>query len=202
HGANRLGGNSLAETVVFGKILGEHLAHSLDDLLPHVPLEEGAAREHFAALDALAAGTRGGERGPEELIDELRDLVWDHAGIVRSGDGLREGIVKLQDLKECAGELAIPEASPSRRFEHVLNLRAMLTAAEAVMRGALAREESRGAHYREDFPEEADGWQKNILCAGDEGGDMHLWTEPVGEVPAEIRKALEGDYSLDYHYLE
>jgi succinate dehydrogenase / fumarate reductase flavoprotein subunit len=78
----------------------------------------------------------------------------------------------------------------------------MLTAAEAVMRGALAREESRGAHYREDFPEEVDGWQKNILYAGNERGDMYLWTEPVGEVPAEVRKALDEDYSLDYHYLE
>ena len=58
------------------------------------------------------------------------------------------------------------------------------------------------AHHREDFPEESDAWRKNILCAGDEGGDMHLWTEPVGEVPAEIRKALDEDYSLDYHYLE
>src|ERR687896_204683 len=160
HGANRLGGNSLAETVVFGKILGSHLADVLDDLLPPVPLDEGTAQEHLAALDVLAAGTRGGERGPEELIDELRDLVWDHAGIVRSGDGLREGLVKLRDLKEYSGELAIPDASPSRRFEHVLNLRAMLTAAEAVLRSALAREESRGAHHREDFPEEAGGGQK------------------------------------------
>jgi succinate dehydrogenase / fumarate reductase flavoprotein subunit len=202
HGANRLGGNSLAETVVFGKILGTHLADVLDDLLTRVPLDEGAAQEHFAALDVLAAGTGGGEQDPEELIDELRDLVWDYAGIVRTGDGLRKGIEKLRDLKERAGELAISDAPPSRRSEHVLNLRAMLTAAEAVMRGALAREESRGAHYREDFPEEADGWQKNILCAGDEGGDMHLWTEPVGEVSAEIRKALDEDYSLDYHYLE
>ncbi len=202
HGANRLGGNSLAETVVFGKILGSHLTDVLDDLLPPVPLDEGAAREHSAALDVLAAGTGGGGRDPEELIDELRDLVWVHAGIVRTGDGLREGLTKLRDLKKRAGELAIPDPSPSRRFEHALNLRAMLTAAEAVMRGALAREESRGAHHREDFPEESDGWLKNILCAREDGGNMHLWTEPVGEVPAEIQKALDEDYSLDYHYLE
>jgi succinate dehydrogenase / fumarate reductase flavoprotein subunit len=87
-------------------------------------------------------------------------------------------------------------------LERIFNLRAMLVAAEAVMRGALAREESRGAHHREDFPEEADGWQKNILCAWIEGGGMHLWTEPVGEVPVAIQKALDEDYSLDYHYLE
>ena len=153
------------------------------------------------ALDALAAGTGDG-RDPEELIDELRDLVWVHAGIVRTGDGLREGLAKLRDLEERAGEINIPDASPGRHFEHALNLRAMLTAAEAVMRGALAREESRGAHHREDFPEESDGWRKNILCAGVDGGNMHLWTEPVGEVPAEIQKALDEDYSLDYHYLE
>jgi succinate dehydrogenase / fumarate reductase flavoprotein subunit len=65
HGANRLGGNSLAETVVFGKILGSHLADVLDDLLPPAPLDEGAAREHFAALDVLAAGTEGGDRTRE-----------------------------------------------------------------------------------------------------------------------------------------
>ena len=201
HGANRLGGNSLAETVVFGKILGSHLAEVLDDLLPPVPLDEGAAHEHFAALDAPAAGTGEGW-DPGELIDELRDLVWVHAGIVRTGEGLREGLAKLGDLEERAGKLATLGASVDRRFEHALNLRAMLTSAEAVMRGALAREESRGAHHREDFPEESDGWRKNILCAGVDGGGMHLWTEPVGEVPAEIQKALDEDYSLDYHYLE
>ena len=199
HGANRLGGNSLAETVVFGKLLGEHLAHAIGDL-PLAPLEEREAREHFAAFDALAAGNGGTE--PEALIDELRDLVWDHAGIVRTGAGLREGIEKLRDLEERADGLRVPADSPGRHLEHVLNLRAMLTVAEAVMRGALAREESRGAHHREDFPEEADGWRKNILCARDEEGGMHLWTEPVGEVPAEIQKALDEDYSLDYHYLE
>jgi succinate dehydrogenase / fumarate reductase flavoprotein subunit len=201
HGANRLGGNSLAETVVFGRILGSHLADVLDDLLPPAPLVEGAAHEHFAALDALAAGTGDGW-DPGQLIDELRDLVWVHAGIVRSGDGLREGLAKLRSLEERAGKLATPGASPDRRFEHALNLRAMLTAAEAVMRGALAREESRGAHHREDFPEESEGWRKNILVAGVDGSGMHLWTEPVGEVPAEIQKALDEDYSLDYHYLE
>jgi succinate dehydrogenase / fumarate reductase, flavoprotein subunit len=202
HGANRLGGNSLAETVVFGKILGSHLADVLDDLLPQVPLDERVAREHFAALDALAAGTESSERDPEELIDELRNLVWDHAGIVRTGESLREGIEKLKDLEERAGELAIPGASASGQFEQALDLRAMLTAAEAVLRSALVREESRGAHHRKDFPAKEDGWRRNVLCARGEGGGMHLWTEPVHEVPAEIQKALDEDYSLDYHYLE
>jgi len=70
------------------------------------------------------------------------------------------------------------------------------------MRGALLREESRGAHHREDFPEESDAWRKNVLCARNDGGGMHLWTEPVARVPERIQKALDEDYSLDYHYLE
>jgi succinate dehydrogenase flavoprotein subunit len=199
HGANRLGGNSLAETVVFGKILGGHLAGILNDL-PPAPIDREAARDHFSALDALASGT--GEADPEGLIDELRELVWDYAGIVRTGDGLREGLEKLRGLKERAGGLGLPAAPAGRDLERALNLRAMLVAAEAVMRGALAREESRGAHHREDFPEEADKWRKNILCAKGEGDDTHLWTEPVAEVPAAIQKAIDEDYSLDYHYLE
>jgi succinate dehydrogenase / fumarate reductase flavoprotein subunit len=202
HGANRLGGNSLAETVVFGKVLGEHLVDDLDGL-PSVPIDRAAAREHLAALDALAAGTSSEEA--EGLIEELRDLVWNHAGIVRTGDGLREGIEGLRRLEERADGLEGSGASPDRSgrgLEHVLNLRAMLVAAEAVMRGALLREESRGAHHREDFPEESGAWRKNILCARNDGGGMHLWTEPVARVPERIQKALDEDYSLDYHYLE
>ena len=199
HGANRLGGNSLAETVVFGKILGEHLADALDDL-PPAPIDIETAREHLATLDAFAAGTGSNEL--EELIDELRGLVWDHAGIVRTGEGLQEGLEKLRSLRERACDLKAPNAFQGRWLERVFDLRAMLVAAEAVVRGALDREESRGAHHREDFPKESDAWQKNILCAEDEGGDMHLWTEPVAEVPAGIQRALDEDYSLDYHYLE
>ena len=202
HGANRLGGNSLAETVVFGKILGEHLAEAIDDL-PGAQLGEAAAREHLADLDALA--TRAGINDPGELIDELRGLVWDHAGIVRTAGGLREGLDRLRGLRERAGDLEVPD-DPADRFgrwlERAPDLGAMLVAAEAVVRGALAREESRGAHHREDFPEESDAWRKNILCARDEGGEMYLWTEPVAEVSPEVQKALDEDYSLDYHYLE
>ena len=202
HGANRLGGNSLAETVVFGKIRGEHLAETIDDL-PAAPLDEKAARDHLADLDALATGA--GTNDPEELIDELRGLVWDHAGIVRTDGGLRDGLDRLRNLRERAGDLEAP-GGPADQFgrwlERALDLGAMLVAAEAVVRGALAREESRGAHHREDFPEGSDAWRKNILCAGDEGGEMYLWTEPVAKVSPEVQKALDEDYSLDYHYLE
>jgi succinate dehydrogenase / fumarate reductase flavoprotein subunit len=202
HGANRLGGNSLAETVVLGQILGEHLAETIGDL-PAAPLDGAAVREHLAALDALVSRT--GTNDPAEIIEELRGLVWDHAGIVRTADRLREGLDGLRSLRERAGDLEAPDGTSDlagRWLERALDLGAMLVAAEAVVRGALAREESRGAHHREDFPEESDAWRKNILCARGDDGEMHLWTEPVAEVSPELQKALDEDYSLDYHYLE
>jgi succinate dehydrogenase / fumarate reductase flavoprotein subunit len=122
HGANRLGGNSLAETVVFGKILGSHLADVLDDLLPLVPLDECAAREHFAALDVLAAGTGGGEQDPEELIDELRDLVWDYAGIVRTGDGRHARRPRPRGVARRPPPRGLPRGGRRVAEEHPLRL--------------------------------------------------------------------------------
>lgn len=201
HGANRLGGNSLAETVVFGKILGEHLIESLDSLSSGAPGEHEVTA-HFASLDALSAS--GGEFEPDELLSELRRLLWDHGGIVRTAEGLREGLDKLERLKEKARSLSLvgdSRDSRERDLEQALNLRSMITAAEAVLRGALLREESRGAHYREDFELENPDWQRTILYAKG-AGNMRLFSEPIGEVPDHIQKALDEDYSLDYHHLE
>jgi succinate dehydrogenase / fumarate reductase, flavoprotein subunit len=64
------------------------------------------------------------------------------------------------------------------------------------------RTESRGAHYRSDFPETTKEWEKNIVCAKDETGEMRLWTEPVPPIPTEIRETLAEHHALDYHQLE
>lgn len=198
HGANRLGGNSLAETVVFGQALGEHLVENVDSLRKSV-LDEAEVAAHFADLDALDASE--GEFDPAELISELRKLAWDHGGIVRTAGGLDEGLGKLERLKEKAGSLSLAGDPRERSLEQALNLRFMFVAAEAVLRGALLREESRGAHHREDFEEESPQWQRTILYAKDSGG-MRLWSEPIGEIPDHIQQALDEDYSLEYHHLE
>lgn len=198
HGANRLGGNSLAETVVFGKVLADHLLENLDSL-PRRALDEAEATNHFADLDSLEASE--GERDPGELIRELRRLVWDHGGIIRSAGGLDEGLDKLRKLEEKARSLNVAGTPADRGLEQAMNLRFMLTSAEAILRGARLRQESRGAHYREDFEYESPEWRRTILYAkGAEG--MKLWSEPVGEIPPRIQKALDEDYSLDYHHLE
>lgn len=198
HGANRLGGNSLAETVVFGKVLGDYLIENLDSSTRDAP-DEADAATHFADLDDLVASE--GKFGPAELISELRTLLWDYGGIVRTAEGLDEGLSGLKKLKDKAGSLSLTGDSRERALEQALNLRFMITAAEAVLRGALLREESRGAHYREDFDKERPDWQRTILYAkGAEG--MELWSKPIDEIPQEVQQALDEDYSLDYHHLE
>jgi succinate dehydrogenase / fumarate reductase flavoprotein subunit len=203
HGANRLGGNSLAETLVFGEITGTHLVgYAIKSAIRNASspsVDSTDVEEHLAELDRLASAD--GEYDPEDLRDELRKLLWDHAGIVRTGEGLQEGLRQLRELAASAENVATGVIS-SRKFEYALNLRFMLLAAEAILRGGLLREESRGAHHREDFPETDQEWEKNILCARGGGGSMRLWTVPVGKIPGEIRAELDEEHEPNYHHLE
>lgn len=197
HGANRLGGNSLAETVVLGRISGRYLAENLKDA-PRPAEARSAIEDHLQALDSLADS---GEVEPQTLIDEVRAAMWDHAGIARTEQGLREGLERLDRVRRRVGSVAT-DGPGSQSFELAANLRFMLVAAETILRGALHREESRGAHYREDFPEKDPEWVRNIVYAKGASGEMVLTDEPVGEIPQEIQAALDEEHSLQYTHLE
>jgi succinate dehydrogenase / fumarate reductase, flavoprotein subunit len=196
HGANRLGGNSLAETIVFGQITGLHLADQVPRAQPQ-PLESESVRKHFQHLDKLP-GLRGHYQ-VETLIAEIRELLWDHAGIVRTAEGLRQGLVRWQEVLRNSHDLQT--APDLRDLEWSCNLQFMLRAAEAILKGALARAESRGAHCRKDFPGENPGWRKNILYFK-EDGEMKIRTEPLPPLARGIEKALMEEHRVDYHHLE
>ncbi|PSP64041.1 succinate dehydrogenase, partial [Halobacteriales archaeon QH_8_64_26] len=198
HGANRLGGNSLAETVALGKIVGDRLAEeSFADLSALPASQRRLAEEHFAGLDAMIGE---GSEDPERLLEELGDLLETHAGILREEEGLSEGLDALADLRERAGDLAGGERT-SRSFEYAVDLGFSLTAAEAVLRGARERRESRGAHFRTDFGEERKEWRRNLLYERSIEG-MSLETKAPGEPGSAIQEALDAGYELDYHQLE
>ena len=199
HGANRLGGNSLAETVAMGKVVGETLADRAPDT-PELPASMRAyAERSMASLRELAASD--GDTSPEELLAELRDLMDTHAGILRDAEGLREGLDRLADLRERTADLRLDGDRTSERFEFAVDLSFVLTVAEGVLRGALRREESRGAHSRTDFPETDPEWRRNLLFRRTETGMDHR-TRGVAEPSAAVREALEAGYELDYHHLE
>jgi succinate dehydrogenase / fumarate reductase flavoprotein subunit len=202
HGANRLGGNSLAETVAFGAVAGEAVA----DRLPS-GASDGAdrrrlhdlARIHFEDLRGLA--DTDGTHDPEALFDELRGLLWDHAGILRDGEGLSAGLDALADLRRRASDLDVGGPT-SRSFEFAANLGFALDVAEAVLRSAAARTESRGAHARTDHPDTDPEWRRNLTVERDSVGAMRLGSTPVDDPSEAVQAALDAGYELDYHQLE
>ncbi|RLM53878.1 FAD-dependent oxidoreductase [Halobellus sp. Atlit-31R] len=201
HGANRLGGNSLAETLAFGEIAGADIADRLaaadDSRGGGVP--SAAVERHLADLEALA--NSDGAHDPETLLNELRDVLWDHAGILRDEGGLEAGLDRLQTVRERAADLDVGPVD-SRSFEFALDLGYALVAAEAILRGASERTESRGAHHRTDWPERDADWQRNVTVAVDSIGAMRLSTSRPGTPSDGVQAALDAGYELDYHQLE
>ncbi|QCC57685.1 FAD-dependent oxidoreductase [Natrinema thermotolerans] len=202
HGANRLGGNSLAETVAIGKLVGDHVAAAVTDGDDDPALTDGQralAEREFEALRELAASD--GTVTPTELLADLGDLLWDHAGILRDDAGLREGLAKLDALRERTADLRVAGDRTSKSFEYAVDLSMSLTVAEAMLRAARERTESRGAHYRTDYPETADDWRVNLVVTADPAG-LSFSRRGVGDPSPAVREALEADHELDYHHLE
>ncbi|WP_435097844.1 L-aspartate oxidase [Halorubrum sp. N11] len=200
HGANRLGGNSLAETVAYGVVAGEGIADRVDGP-GDVPddLRESLVEPHVRDLTAMA--NHVGDHDVDAVLADLRELMWDHAGILRDESSLREGLDRLAALRERAADMRVGPIT-SESFELAVDVGFMLVAAEAVLRGALEREESRGAHYRTDYPDVDSDWQRNVYFDAADVGGMTLRTEPVDEPSEAVQAALNEGHELDYHQLE
>ena len=153
HGANRLASNSLLETVVFAHRAVERL------LNPPSPLPPPEA----PTADAISLPPPA-SRGTSPLSDEVKELMWREVGIVRSGEGLRDAAERLRSWAA-----ALPRPADRATYE----LRAIVTCARLATEAALLREESRGAHYRTDFPAPRDEWRRHIV-----------FRRPVEETPA------------------
>jgi succinate dehydrogenase / fumarate reductase flavoprotein subunit len=184
HGANRLGGNSLSETLISGRRAGEAAAAlSLEG--------EVFARSRRAigeALDELEALTRPGRELARPLQRHLRDLMWEKCGVVRTETGLREALEELAGLREAAADVDVrPSAEGWTDLAHALDLRAGLTAAEATLRSAIERRETRGAQIRRDFPDPDPELDVNFHI----DARMEPWPQPVNEVPAELREWMD-----------
>lgn len=173
HGANRLGGNSLSDLLVFGYLSGKNASeYSKANTLSPIN-EEQAKRIIRNATDIL---NRESGKNPYLLHEELEENMQHNVGIIRAKDTLEKGIAKLESLKEDYKDVKSKGASQFNPGWHeALGLRNLLISSEAVARAAHMREESRGAHTREDFPGEQDEWFKyNIITSKGEDGNMKL----------------------------
>src|SRR5256886_13726109 len=150
HGANRLGGNGVAESTVFGGIAGDVMAAFVAGR-PRPRLSPSAL--HAAGARCAAPRGRGGGAEVYAIQRELRDLIWERAGLVRDAEGLGVAAVTLQRLTERLEVVGVPgHGSLNTAWQDWLNLDSQLTAAQLVVASALPRPESRGAHWRRDLP--------------------------------------------------
>ena len=192
HGANRLGGNGVAESTVFGARAGETAAALVDRrglYMPDAELVAASVERAYAPL------RRTGEQLPFELTDRLKETMWVHCGLVRTRTGLEQARHELAELAEASSRVAVAgprEANPA--WQQALDLESQLTVARLIVESALAREESRGAHFRADFPErDDDRWLRSVVVAIGSDGEPEVTTRPVeltrvapgGRVPAQ-----------------
>jgi succinate dehydrogenase / fumarate reductase flavoprotein subunit len=179
NGANRLSGNAITEAFVFGDRAGSSAAEAAKHL--QVDWEPKLAAAAFERLKALRSrGSRGGIT-PVSLQAELQNLMWENAGPFRTGAKLAVALGRIQQMQrdELPNITVTDETLYNLDLLDWFELRAMLTTAEAVVGSALARNESRGAHQREDFPDSNESLLKNQVMEMTNGEFVSHWTTPV-----------------------
>jgi succinate dehydrogenase / fumarate reductase, flavoprotein subunit len=186
HGSNRLGGNSLSDLLVFGRRAGTGAAQyvgSLGDNRPTPSAEDVDA----AAARALAPFEHEGGENPYTLHQELQQTMNDLVGIIRRADEVRDALKRLDDLKQRAARVSVEGHRQFNPGWHLaLDLRNMLLVSECVAKAALEREESRGGHTRDDFPQMSPEWRKvNLVCSTD-GNDVSVEHQPLPVMPPEL----------------
>ncbi len=173
HGANRLGGNSLLEIVVFGKISGEHAAEYAESV-NFTQISDSAEKEQIERLNALYNGS--GKETLANLRNELSEIMTKGVGIFRDEAGIKEALEKVRELKERAKELKVTDTSKTfnTNLQQTLEFLNLLEISEVIALGALERKESRGAHYRTDYPKRDDENFLKHTVVRRENGELKL----------------------------
>jgi succinate dehydrogenase / fumarate reductase flavoprotein subunit len=190
NGANRLGGNSLSDLIVFGKRAGEFAAKfARENGMPTID----AGQADAAAKWALAPFDHTGSEGPYQIQQDLQGMMQDLVGIVRQEDEMKRALEGLAVLRERASRARVMgnrEYNPG--WHTALDLHNLLTVSEAITRSALARKESRGGHFRDDYPEKdkRSGTFNHVARKGPDG-QMQLEEAAIPEMPAELKQIIE-----------
>lgn len=184
HGANRLGGNSLIELLVYGRIVGQAAA-AYSANLPAQTRSADAIDAARGELDRLLAAD--GAENVRALQRAIRNMMTDHAGVVRSEEGLREGLRKLDAIEARMADLGIhPDIAGFQDLAHAYDLKSSALAARATLEAALERRETRGAHNRSDYPEMDPDLQVNLVWSPDTG----VTREAIDPIPEEISELI------------
>jgi succinate dehydrogenase / fumarate reductase flavoprotein subunit len=191
HGANRLGGNSLSDLIVFGKRAGEHAAAFAKS---NGAVKVDTAQADKAARDSLAPFERAdAAEGPYQVQEALQDIMQDNVGIVRAQGEMEKALATIQTLKARAAKVGVTgnrEYNPG--WHTALDLGNLLTVSEAIARCALERKESRGGHFRDDYPDKDPNYARfNFVLKKGADGEMQLSREPIPPMPANLAAIIE-----------
>ena len=200
HGANRLGGNSLAEILVFGKIAGEYAAGFSKDLDLQMR-NRSIINDALKELDQL---TSNGEQLARPLQRAVRNIMWNFCGVIRSGEGLEEGLTELMKVKEASKDVDVrPSAEGFSDLALALDLLGSIDSAEATIRSAIARKESRGAHQRSDYKQLDTSENVNYIVELVDGNQSISKTE-VEKLPELLQDAMDAyeELSVEGRLLE
>ena len=192
HGANRLGGNSLSDLLVFGQRAGRYAAEFARRQARVKPPQyqiEAVAREALAPFDRAG----GDAEGPYRVQYDLQDMMQSQVGIVRTQDEMRKAIDAFAQLHARADRVGVQGNREYNVGWHTaLDLRNLLMVSEAVARSAILRKESRGAHFREDHLEKDPGQGRlNTIIRRGEGGEMQVTQEPIPEMRPDLQQIVE-----------
>lgn len=206
HGANRLGGNSLLGTVVFGKIAGREAATKVAREKKRTM--NGKSSSSIIGItynnDKRLAPTLFAVKQPLRICSQIQQVMHENAGIIREASKLRKGIKKISELEKAFYSKNNVLRS-HKNYENVVStweVRSALIVCEAVLRSASMRQESRGAHYRSDFPDRyGRKWKVNIYCRKS-GREMVLFKRPVNKVREPIKDLLKVPMKVEHHLLE
>jgi succinate dehydrogenase / fumarate reductase flavoprotein subunit len=190
NGANRLGGNSLSDLLVFGKRAGEYAAKfAQENDFGNINDEQ----IDKSARWALEAFDRSGGENPFQIQHDLQGMMQDLVGIVRTEDEMQQALVSIKELKKRREKISLTgniDFNPS--WHTALDLHNLLNVSEAITLAAIERKESRGGQYREDYPaKDAEFGKVNFTIKKDASGEMKIERVPILEMPAELKQVIE-----------
>jgi succinate dehydrogenase / fumarate reductase flavoprotein subunit len=190
NGANRLGGNSLSDLIVFGKRAGEYAAVFANENGHGTVNQSSVDRATKASVEPFE---RTGGENPFAIQNDLQEMMQDLVGIVRTEDEMKRALDGLRLLNERAGKTYVPgniDFNPG--WHTALDLHNLLTVSQAITRSAIERRESRGGQYRDDFPAKDPEFAKfNFAVKKDKDGGMQISRIQIPEMPAELKQIIE-----------
>lgn len=188
HGANRLGGNSLAEILIFGKRAGAAAAERSLNMDVQYRSRDVIQKAH----DKIDSFIKNGSEVARPLQRELRNIMWAHCGVVRSGEKLQQGLEKIDKLEAAAKNLDVrPDSEGFEDLMLAFDLEGSLLSARATLMGAIARKESRGAHQRSDFTETKKEMKVNFVSKLDAQNKLVVTKKEIEPISPELKKVIE-----------